>query len=83
MAGTDVFQLSDLLQLQIFQQKTGRSLIIAHRAFSQMAAFTVVDKFIAEIFQTHKKNTLSFMADHKRKGEKLLDKLIVPNQACS
>ena len=55
----------------------------AHRSFSQMAAFTVVDKFITEIFQTHKKNTLSFMADHKRKGEKLLDKLIVPNQACS
>lgn len=55
VAGTDVFQLSDLLQLQIFQQKTGRSLIIAQRAFSQMAAFTVVDKFIAEIFQTHKK----------------------------
>lgn len=27
----------------------------AHRSFSQMAAFTVVDKFIAEIFQTHKK----------------------------
>jgi len=48
-----------------------------------MAAFTIVDKFIAEIFQTHKKNTLSFMADHKRKGEKLLDKLIVPNQVCS
>ena len=56
VAGTDVFQLSDLLQLQIFQQKPGRSLIIAHRAFSQMAAFTVVDKFIAEIFQTHKKH---------------------------
>ena len=45
--------------------------------------FTIVDKFIAEIFQTHKKNTLSFMADHKRKGEKLLDKLLVPNQVCS
>ena len=42
-------------QEQLFQQKTGRSLIIAQRAFSQMAAFTVVDKFIAEIFQTHKK----------------------------
>ena len=55
VARTDVFQLSDLLQLQIFQQKTGRSLIIAQGAFSQMAAFTVVDKFIAEIFQTHKK----------------------------
>ena len=56
VAGTDVFQLSDLLQLQIFQQKTGRSLIIAQGAFSQMAAFTIVDKFIAEIFQTHKKH---------------------------
>ena len=55
VAGADVFQLSDLLQLQIFQQKTGRSLIIAQGAFSQMAAFTIVDKFIAEIFQTHKK----------------------------
>jgi hypothetical protein len=55
VAGTDVFQLSDLLQLQIFQQKKCRSLIIAQRAFSQMAAFTIVDKFITEIFQTHKK----------------------------
>ena len=55
VAGTDVIQLGDLLQLQIFQQKPGRSLIIAQGAFSQIAAFTVVDKFIAEIFQTHKK----------------------------
>ena len=42
-------------QEQLFQQKTGRSLIIAQRSFSQMAAFTVIDKFIAEILQTHKK----------------------------
>lgn len=28
----------------------------AHRAFSQMAAFTVIDKLITEIFQTHKKH---------------------------
>ena len=83
VAGTDVFQLGDLLQLQIFQQKPGRSFIIAHRAFSQMAAFTVVDKFIAEVFQTHKKNTLPFAADHKKKGEKFLDMVVVPSQACS
>ena len=55
VTGTDVFQLGDLLQLQIFQQKPCRSLIIAQGSFSQMAAFTVVDKFITEIFQTHKK----------------------------
>ena len=55
VAGAYILQLSDLLQLQIFQQKTGRSLIIAQGAFSQMATFTIVDKFIAEIFQTHKK----------------------------
>ena len=40
-------------------------------------------RIITEIFQTHKKNTLSFMADHKRKGEKSLDMVVVPNQACS
>ena len=68
VAGTDVFQLSDLLQLQIFQQKTGRSLIIAQGAFSQMAAFTVIDKFIAEVFQTHKKKHPFLHGGPQKKG---------------
>ena len=65
-------QLSDLLQLQIFQQKPGRCLIIAHRTFSQMAVFTIIQKFVAEIFQTHKKNTLPLTETRKRKGVELV-----------
>ena len=66
VAGSDVFQLGDLFQFQIFQQKPSRSLIIAHRAFGQMAAFTVIDKFIAEIFQTHKKHPFLYGGPQKK-----------------
>ena len=63
------FVLSSYSRLDpIFQQKPGRSLIIAQRAFSQMAAFTVIDKFIAEIFQTHKKKHPFLHGGPQKKG---------------
>ena len=78
-----IFQFRDLLPFQKFQQEPGRCPIIPQRPLCQVAAFTVIQKFVPELFQTHKKNTLPFAADHKKKGEKFLDMVVVPSQACS
>ena len=48
-----------------------------------MLAFFVNIFLYPNIYYRAIKNTLSFMADHKRKGEKSLDMVVVPNQACS
>ena len=74
MAGTDVFQLGDLLQLQIFQQEPGR--MPDNCAGSPLARWRhsqSYDKFIPELFQTHKKTPFPSWRTTKEKGEKFLD----------
>lgn len=78
----DLLQFSDVLRFQKVHQKSCRCPVVAQGAFGKMAAFAVVQKFIAEILQTHK-NTLLSWKNHKRKGAKISKIVVVPNQACS
>ena len=50
-----ILQFCDLLPFQKFQQEPGRCPIIPQRPLCQVAAFTVIQKFVPKLFQTHKK----------------------------
>ena len=79
----DILQFSDVLRFQKVHQKSCRCPVVAQGAFCQVPAFAVVQKFIAEILQTHKKTPFLSWKNHKRKGAKISKMVVVPDQACS
>ena len=66
----NLFQFRDLLPFQKVHQKPCRSPVVALGALGQMAAFTIIQKFVAEIFQTHKKHPFSHGKTTKERVQK-------------
>ena len=68
----DLLQFSDVLRFQKVHQKSCRCPVVAQGAFGKMTAFAVIDKFITEIFQTHKKHPFSHGRTTKERVQKSL-----------
>ena len=64
-----ILQFCDLLPFQKFQQEPGRCPIIPQRPLCQVAAFTVIQKFVPKLFQTHKKTPFLLRRTTKRRAK--------------
>ena len=59
----------DMITFQKFKQEQGRCPIIPQRPLCQVAAFTVIQKFVPELFQTHKKTPFPLRRTTKRRAK--------------
>ena len=64
-----IFQFRDLFPFQKFQQEPGRCPIIPQRPLCQVAAFTVIQKFVPKLLQTHKKTPFLLRRTTKRRAK--------------